>query len=145
MYGLLVAVFYVVGLPVTVFVLLWRRRHALFLSSVSTDATVTSASPEVVAKNRAKYGFLYEAYGPSAYFWEAEELVRKLLLSAIVVLIPTDSPLQVWMLAVRADVPLAVVELVNSVSYPHHYGQCALAGDCGGAGQRLGPCPARGV
>ena len=41
------------------------------------------------------YGFLYLEYGPTAWGWEVEELVRKLLLSALVVLIDAGSPLQV--------------------------------------------------
>jgi hypothetical protein len=41
------------------------------------------------------YGFLYLEYGPEAWWWEVEELVRKLLLSALVVLIDAGSPLQV--------------------------------------------------
>ena len=41
------------------------------------------------------FGFLYLAYGPSAPFWEVEELLRKLILSAIVVLFDSGSPLQV--------------------------------------------------
>ena len=36
-----------------------------------------------------------QVYGPSAWWWEVEELVRKLLLSAVVVLIQPGSPLQV--------------------------------------------------
>ncbi len=44
---------------------------------------------------QATYGFLYLDYGESAWWWEVEELVRKLLLSALVVLIDAGSPLQV--------------------------------------------------
>ena len=35
------------------------------------------------------------SYGPAAWFWESEELVRKLSLTAIAVLIDPSSPLQV--------------------------------------------------
>ena len=38
---------------------------------------------------------LHQVYGPSAWWWEVEELVRKLFLSAVVVLIESGSPLQV--------------------------------------------------
>jgi hypothetical protein len=48
-----------------------------------------------VAPLQATYGFLYLEYGPSAWWWEVEELVRKLLLSSLVVLIDAGSPLQV--------------------------------------------------
>ena len=48
----------------------------------------------------AESGFIFvalpvQSYGPSAWFWEVEELVRKLLLSAVVVLFDSGSPLQV--------------------------------------------------
>lgn len=34
------------------------------------------------------------SYGPGAYWWETEELVRKLLLTAVAVLLDAGSPLQ---------------------------------------------------
>ena len=140
-YALLCGAVYVVGFPVGILVLLYRRRHKLFGSD--TDP--------FVATTRSTYGFLYEVrlstthhehhrgapvvcrrlpcccywhrkrtrgtamlgnatwgglmsrkrcdldqvYGPSAWWWEVEELVRKLFLSAVVVLIESGSPLQV--------------------------------------------------
>jgi hypothetical protein len=84
-YGLVMAALYVVGLPAVVLCILWRRRHKLFGSP--TDPFVEST--------RATYGFLYADYGASAWWWEVEELTRKLLLSAVVVLIDEGSPLQV--------------------------------------------------
>ena len=36
-----------------------------------------------------------QVYGPTAWWWEVEELVRKLLLSAVVVLFDAGSPLQI--------------------------------------------------
>jgi hypothetical protein len=35
------------------------------------------------------------SYGPTAWWWEVEELVRKLLLTAVAVLLDAGSPLQV--------------------------------------------------
>ena len=84
-YAAACGVVYVVGLPVTVLVLLCHRRHKLF--GDPSDAFVATTS--------ARYGFLYVQYGRTAWWWEVEELVRKLLLSAVVVLIDTGSPLQV--------------------------------------------------
>jgi hypothetical protein len=80
-YAVIMIALYVVGLPLTLFLVLWRRRHNLF--------------GEKSAKNRLAFGFLYESYGPGAWWWEIEELIRKLLLSAVVVLIDAGSPLQV--------------------------------------------------
>jgi hypothetical protein len=84
-YGLTMAVFYIVGLPAAVLWILWRRRHKLF----------GSPTDPFVASTRATFGFLYVDYGDSAWWWEVEELARKLLLSAVVVLIDEGSPLQV--------------------------------------------------
>ncbi len=82
-YGVIMCVVYVFGLPLLVSILLFRRRHALF----GADAAATA--------NLAAFGFLYEDYGPSAWLWEVEELLRKLFLSAVVVVIEKGSPLQV--------------------------------------------------
>jgi hypothetical protein len=84
-YGLMMAVLYIVGLPAAVLWILWRRRHKLF----------GSPTDPFVASTRATFGFLYVDYGSSAWWWEVEELLRKLLLSAVVVLVDEGSPLQV--------------------------------------------------
>ena len=68
-----------------VFVTLFHRRHKLF----------GDPKDPFVASTKETYGFLYLMYGPSAWWWEVEELVRKVLLSAVVVLISPGSPLQV--------------------------------------------------
>jgi hypothetical protein len=101
LFALTFGVVYVVGLPIGVFVILFRRRRALFASdsgAPGSGSSVVSDDDSEVAQNRASYGFLYEVYGPSAWWWEVEELVRKLLLSAVVVLIEPRSPLQVCLL-----------------------------------------------
>jgi hypothetical protein len=80
-YGLVMCGLYVVGLPAAVLVILRQRKATLF-----------GPASETTMK---RYGFLYDAYGPTAWWWEVEELVRKLLLSSLVVLIDAGSPLQV--------------------------------------------------
>ena len=52
-YAVVVGVVYIVGLPVTVFVILYRRRHKLF----------GSATDPFVATTRTTFGFLYEVRG----------------------------------------------------------------------------------
>ena len=49
-YALIIGLIYVAGLPIAVFVILFRRRHKLF-----GDATNA-----YVSKTRETYGFLYE-------------------------------------------------------------------------------------
>lgn len=41
------------------------------------------------------WGYLYESYGARAWFWEIEEMVRKVFLTCFVVLLDNTSPLQV--------------------------------------------------
>jgi hypothetical protein len=84
-YAVLMGVVYIVGFPLLVYRLLHRHRHELFTGDNSDGV-------------KAKYGFLYLAYGPTAWWWEVEELIRKLLLSAVVVLIEQGSSLQVMFL-----------------------------------------------
>ena len=74
-------VVYVIGLPAGIFAILHKHRKTLF-------------GPDSAETMRA-YGFLYDSYGPSAWFWETEELLRKLFLTAVAVLMDSGSPLQV--------------------------------------------------
>ena len=50
LYSIVMVIMYIVGLPLTVFVILYRRRHKLF----------GDASDPFVATTRSAYGFLYE-------------------------------------------------------------------------------------
>lgn len=107
--------------PAAVFIILYRRRRTLFgkpgdLVVAQTQVGVLwllgssmwcvgprecCARCHVVCVvgcvlEQATYGFLYLEYGPTGcWFWEVEELVRKLLLSSLVVVINAGSPLQV--------------------------------------------------
>ena len=82
-YGAIMCVLYVGGLPFGILYVLWKRRDTLF-------------GPRS-AETMRTYGFLYDSYGPTAWFWETEELVRKLLLTAVAVLMDAGSPLQITM------------------------------------------------
>jgi hypothetical protein len=83
LYAGVMCALYVIGFPLSIAIILVRRRRVLF--------------GEGSAETRRVYGFLYEAYGPSAWWWEVEELLRKLFLSAVVVFVNPGSPLQVTM------------------------------------------------
>lgn len=80
-YAAVMGVAFVLGLPLLVFVTLFRHRHTLY--------------GDKSGPTRARYGFLYEVYGQSAWWWEVEELLRRLVLTAIVVLMEASSPVQV--------------------------------------------------
>jgi hypothetical protein len=81
LYAGIMGALYVVGFPLAIFVILWRRRRTLFGPGSEETARV--------------YGFLYDAYGANAWWWEIEELLRKLCLTALVVLMDPGTPLQV--------------------------------------------------
>ena len=66
MYAIAYGLVYVAGLPATVFVLLYRRRHKLY----------GDGGDPFVATTRAKFGFLYEVYGPNAWYVMGWELFK---------------------------------------------------------------------
>lgn len=78
LYALFMGLVFVVGFPAAIFVILFRHRHQL------EDKDVME-----------RWGWLYASYGRRAYLWEVEELLRKLWLTALVVLMNEGSPLQV--------------------------------------------------
>jgi hypothetical protein len=45
------------------------------------------------------------SYGETSWFWEVEELLRKLLLTAVAVLLDAGSPLQVCLLSLSCPGP----------------------------------------
>ena len=149
-YGIGMIGLYVVGLPVAMFVMLFRRRGSLFGENSTETAArfvLVSACCSCASFWRAdcgepcappplpacglpnefrlcppplswcvvhcriqcplllvcglqtcslgRYGFMYAEYGPNAWWWESEELVRKMLLTSVAVLMDAGSPLQV--------------------------------------------------
>ena len=76
--------------------------------------------------NTSAAAIVRQVYGPSAWWWEVEELVRKLLLSAVVVLIESGSPLQVCFVTRPVPRPLTHLE-THMRTYPRthlHTTQC---------------------
>jgi hypothetical protein len=82
-YAAVMTVVYILGLPFSILYLLMKRRRMLFGAGPSAEST------------RERYGFLYVAYGQTAWWWEVEELLRKLILTSIVLLFEAGSALQV--------------------------------------------------
>ena len=78
-YAFIMGVLFTGGLPCTIAYILIKNRHKL-------------KDPQVVES----WGFLYETFGTRAYLWEVEELLRKLWLTAIVVLMPAGVSHCVW-------------------------------------------------
>ncbi len=82
-----------VGLPAAVLWILVRNRSTLRLFGPHSEHTMR------------RYGFLYASYGPAAWFWEVEELIRKLLLTAAVVRCDSRACLRVCLWALTAYRP----------------------------------------
>ena len=77
-----VMLFYVVGFPLVTLFLLWRYHPKEAQSNFSDQE-----GNEV----QAALSFLYENYCPSSWFWEVLELVRKIILTSVLVLIGSES------------------------------------------------------
>jgi len=65
-----------------------------------------------------RVGAMYDGYTPRAYWWEAEELLRRLALSALIVLVPSGSSLQVATATLVAAAALALLNLVEPYQDP---------------------------
>ena len=79
-----VMLLYVVGFPLVTLFLLWRY----YPKEAQTDYS-DQEGHEVQA---AALSFLYENYCPNSWFWEFLELVRKIILTSVLVLIGRESP-----------------------------------------------------
>ena len=77
-----VMLIYVVGFPLVTLFLLWRY-HPKEAQSNFFDEEGNEA--------QAALSFLYENYCPNSWFWEVLELVRKLILTSVLVLIGSES------------------------------------------------------
>ena len=79
---------------------------------------VVSAPLLQLGKRGADCGVLVlsQAYGPVAWFWESEELIRKLLLTGVAVLMDTKNPVQIT-LAVMISGWAHVVHSVYKVGF----------------------------
>jgi len=89
--GLIGLFVYVIGIPLTSAVLLYRSRHEL-----DSQQTI------------ARYGFLYACYREGTQYWEAVFSLRRLLLSVVLVSVPFSSP-QTAVLLVFAILQVAIV------------------------------------
>ena len=81
-YGMLA---FVLGYPLAILLLLWKRRNKL--TANVADGTKGNKGNEL----SAGLGFLYENYSENCWFWEVLELVRKVILTSVLVLIGGES------------------------------------------------------
>ena len=88
-----VVLLYVVGFPLVTLFLLWRY----YPKEAQTDYS-DQEGHEVQA---AALSFLYENYCPNSWFWEFLELVRKIILTSVLVLIGRESPTDLGVATIR--------------------------------------------
>jgi len=77
-YDVIMILLYPLGVPLAFFVLLWTNRNRLR----STGVTLA-------------LGFLYEAYRPGFWWFELVDMLHKLILTAILILIPSSARLRI--------------------------------------------------
>ena len=79
---------YIIVLPVSSFITLWRHRRAYFVTTVDTEKLKeTKSGMEMFAGLR----FLFENYKESSWFWELVEMSRKVVLTAGLILVGQES------------------------------------------------------
>ena len=83
-----VGIFFVLGLPIGLWIYLWKKRKIKYGGS-DTGLTGLDA-PNVIAK----VGFTFSPYRKVAYFWESEEMLRKMFLSGALVYLSNTPALQ---------------------------------------------------
>jgi len=94
--GMVFVIGFVLGVPVSVWLVL---NNAAGPNRRKADTQLHMLTEERVEADRRyarRYGMFYSKYRSACWWWEVFDLVRKLLLTAVLVFIATGSVLQVW-------------------------------------------------
>ena len=78
---------YVIAIPVTSFVVLWRQRRVI----LATENAETSQNPESDMEMINGFRFLYDNYKPQSWYWELVEMSRKVVLTSGLILVGEES------------------------------------------------------
>jgi len=108
-----------IGLPVVYQALLYPHRHRL-ASSISHEDSTSGASASFLALK-----FLYHDYRPEFYWWEAVEIVRKLLLTGALVQFQKGSLIQIVIAMVIIVLHMLMLANFKPYKKPKH-GSIAL-------------------
>ncbi len=82
-----ISIAYIVALPVSSFIALWRQRRAI-ITVISTDAFQDpSSGMEMISGLR----FLFENYKHNSWYWELVEMSRKVILTSGIILVGHES------------------------------------------------------
>ena len=82
-----ISVAYVIAIPVTSFIILWRQRRVILATGDAGRSKVPESSLETVSGLR----FLYENYKPHSWYWELVEMSRKVILTSGLILVGEES------------------------------------------------------
>ena len=87
---------YVVGFPIFLAYIVWRNHHQSERKSKKFSVTDEGNSMKVMA---FAVLFLHENYSPNCWYWESIEMVRKMILSAGVIFVGSESRTQIGIAA----------------------------------------------
>lgn len=98
---------YTVGIPLAFFGCLWvaarPTRATEQQKQIGGQKRPTQAtSVRMQTRHMARYGLLYAKYDPRCWWWEEVELLRKLLLTGVVVFVSPGSTVQIWFAVIVA-------------------------------------------
>jgi len=78
---------YVLALPITAFVTLWKQRRTI----IDTDNGEKSDNPSSNSEIIKAMHFLYENYKASSWYWELVEMSRKVIVTSGLILVGQES------------------------------------------------------
>ena len=85
----LIGIFFVIGLPGGLWYILWKKKKIVYGGDEGSGKSGLDA-PNIIER----FGFTYLPYRSNAYFWESEEMFRKMILSGALVYLSQTPSLQ---------------------------------------------------
>ena len=83
---------YIVGVPLVLFVLLWRNRRYLYEDEEMRDDSRWMQKHTLVKR---RLGAIYEAYGKNSYYFDLVDMLRRLLLTGGLIVLGEHSNSQI--------------------------------------------------
>ena len=87
LYVAYISIAYIIALPVSSFIVLWRKQRALVAAIESDELQAPGSGMELISGLR----FLFENYEHRAWYWELVETSRKVILTSGLILVGLES------------------------------------------------------
>ena len=87
-------IIYIVGIPLVLFVLLWRNRRYLYEDEKKRDDSLWMQKHTLVKR---RLGAIYEAYGKESYYFDLVDMLRRLLLTGGLIVLGEHSNSQIFL------------------------------------------------